>query len=192
VRLTEPGSREFPVSHARPERGCRPFTLKPQLPDDVRCARTGAAHVASRCFAAGIVVGIAHLLREGQHQLRLTIDSSEALEDTLRVVGALYDVTLEVSSDPATGDGADTGAGSADSSARRARGTRGGARRGRGNQAAGKRSSSRRSRNGKTGADGKVSTAAVRSWARENGYAVADRGRVPAELVTAYRNAQPA
>lgn len=128
--------------------------------------------------------------------MRLTIDSSEALEDTLRVVGALYDVRLEVSSDPATGGGADTGAGSADGSARGARGTRGGARRGRGNRAAGKRAPSRRSRNGQAGADagadGQVSTAAVRSWARENGYTVADRGRVPAELVTAYRNAQPA
>jgi hypothetical protein len=84
---------------------------------------------------------------KGSTGLKLTIDSAEALEDTVRVVGALYNVTLEVSPSAAPVT---------------------------------------------TGASGQVSTAAVRSWARDNGYAVADRGRVPAEVVTAYRNAQPA
>jgi len=34
-----------------------------------------------------------------------------------------------------------------------------------------------------------VDTVAVRAWARENGYDIKDRGRVPAELVAKYREA---
>jgi hypothetical protein len=34
-----------------------------------------------------------------------------------------------------------------------------------------------------------VDTAAVRTWARENGYDVKDRGRVPADLVAKYEEA---
>jgi hypothetical protein len=34
-----------------------------------------------------------------------------------------------------------------------------------------------------------VDTVAVRAWARDNGYDIKDRGRVPAELVTKYREA---
>jgi hypothetical protein len=32
-----------------------------------------------------------------------------------------------------------------------------------------------------------VDTVAVRAWARENGYEIKDRGRVPAELIARYR-----
>jgi hypothetical protein len=35
-----------------------------------------------------------------------------------------------------------------------------------------------------------VSNAEVRSWAREHGYMVAERGRLPAEVVQAYRAAR--
>ena len=34
-----------------------------------------------------------------------------------------------------------------------------------------------------------VDTVAVRTWARENGYEIKDRGRVPADLVSKYREA---
>jgi hypothetical protein len=34
-----------------------------------------------------------------------------------------------------------------------------------------------------------IDTVAARAWARENGYAVKERGRVPAELVAKYREA---
>jgi hypothetical protein len=34
-----------------------------------------------------------------------------------------------------------------------------------------------------------VDTVAVRAWARENGHDIKDRGRVPADLVTKYREA---
>ncbi|PPK93455.1 Lsr2 protein [Kineococcus xinjiangensis] len=33
-------------------------------------------------------------------------------------------------------------------------------------------------------------TGAVRAWARENGYTVSDRGRISAEIVKAYQDAQ--
>ena len=36
------------------------------------------------------------------------------------------------------------------------------------------------------------SNAEVRSWARQNGFTVSDRGRLPASVVTAYRNTQNA
>ncbi len=34
-----------------------------------------------------------------------------------------------------------------------------------------------------------VDTVAVRTWARENGYGIKDRGRVPADLVSKYQEA---
>lgn len=34
-----------------------------------------------------------------------------------------------------------------------------------------------------------IDTVAVRTWARENGYDIKDRGRVPADLVVKYREA---
>ncbi len=37
---------------------------------------------------------------------------------------------------------------------------------------------------------GASSNADVRSWARQNGFTVSDRGRLPASVVTAYRNAK--
>jgi hypothetical protein len=42
---------------------------------------------------------------------------------------------------------------------------------------------------GRTRAAAKADLADVRSWARENGYAVSDRGRVSAEVMNAYEGA---
>ena len=124
---------------------------------------------------------------KGSTRLKLTIDSDEALEDTLRVVGALYNVNLEVSSNPGTNTRAGQSTGNGTSTqARPRRASRGSARR-----RPGKRTRGAQAR-AATGAAGQVSTAEVRSWAREHGYTVADRGRVPAALLTAYRNAQSA
>jgi len=118
--------------------------------------------------------------------LKLTIDSSETLEDTLRVVGALYNVTLEVPVNGAKARRSAKKTGTSGSSRpARAAGARPQRRpvsrqpsnRGRGRQA----------RAGTRG-HGPVDAAAVRSWARENGYTVADRGRMPAEVLTAYKN----
>jgi hypothetical protein len=57
-------------------------------------------------------------------------------------------------------------------SARKVRGSRSG---GRGNGRRGRRRS-----------DGKPSPGDIRTWARENGYSLSDRGRVPAEVRDAY------
>jgi hypothetical protein len=40
-----------------------------------------------------------------------------------------------------------------------------------------------------TRASSDVDLAAVRRWARENGHTVSDRGRVPATIIDAYKNA---
>ncbi|WP_345713807.1 Lsr2 family DNA-binding protein, partial [Kineococcus glutinatus] len=41
-------------------------------------------------------------------------------------------------------------------------------------------------------AGGAPDSGAVRAWARENGYTVSDRGRISAEIVKAYEDAQQA
>jgi Lsr2 len=114
--------------------------------------------------------------------LKVTIDSSEPLTDTLRVVGALYNVTLEVAGDAESVTSPSDTAGKASSPAvakprtGRARAPR-------------KSTTGRRARSGASKA-GSASTSTVRAWARENGYAIADRGRVPAEVVAAYRKSR--
>ena len=111
--------------------------------------------------------------------VKISIDSNEPLEDVLRVVGAAYDVTLSVA--PAEITEGKT----ARSERSRGRSPRPGqARRATRNSSNG---SNGRSRSAKDRA--KVSNAELRSWARENGQTVNDRGRVPAAVIAAYRQA---
>ncbi|MFL6133409.1 MAG: histone-like nucleoid-structuring protein Lsr2 [Nocardioidaceae bacterium] len=49
----------------------------------------------------------------------------------------------------------------------------------------------RKSRNGTGARSGAASNAEVRSWARQTGLTVSDRGRVPASVLTAYLVAHP-
>ena len=112
--------------------------------------------------------------------MKVTIDSSEPLDDALRVLGALYDVTLVVSPSMADsfGDAAEkTPAKPVTAGSRPSR--RGAAKeralrtpKGRGGRARGKVAP--------------VGTAELRTWARDNGYAVSDRGRVAASVAQAY------
>jgi len=113
--------------------------------------------------------------------LKLTLDSSEPLEDAMRVVGALYGVTLTISGDgeraskpaqnkkatrrPSAARKARVAAPTADAKAEGA-----------------KRKTASRSA-------GLPGNAEVRSWAREQGMTVSDRGRVPASVMMAYRKA---
>jgi hypothetical protein len=106
--------------------------------------------------------------------LKISIESSEPLDDVLRVVGALYDVTLTATPVGAPADG---------SSATTARGPRSGRSRA---ATAPSRNGRRRSRTRVT----KVSNAELRAWARDNGHTVSDRGRIPASVAQAYRDAQ--
>lgn len=111
--------------------------------------------------------------------MRLTVDSNEPLEDAIRVVGSLYGVTLMVSE-----DGREAGQPTrrstpdkpppSDQRRRRARVSK---------------ASSRKSATAAAGADGAASNADIRSWARHRGLAVNGRGRVPASVMTAYRQA---
>ena len=65
-------------------------------------------------------------------------------------------------------------------------GSRGGGRQQRGGGSSGSSSSSRRSGSG-SGSSGDAT--AIREWARENGYEVSERGRISAEIRTAYEAA---
>ncbi len=97
--------------------------------------------------------------------MHLTIDSDQQLDDVLRVVGAMFNVTLQVQ--PAAPDEA----GSA-SAARPGRARSG--------------SGGRRARAGRARRE---STADIRTWAAANGHEVASRGRIPTSVVSAYRAA---
>lgn len=103
--------------------------------------------------------------------MQLTIDSTEPLDRILQVIGALYGVQLAVADPPAPVLSGTPARGRRDS--RRATKSVGPA------APAGSR------RGGGRGAAGPDATA-VRQWARENGYQVSDRGRIPAALRTAY------
>jgi Lsr2 len=120
--------------------------------------------------------------------LKITLDSSEPLEDAIRVVGALYGVTLVVFSDEQDGTKPAKEAAkpvrktamarkraTAVKSTRTRRPTKTDGRRAK--DAAARRSA------------GSPSNAEVRSWARQNGLTVSDRGRVPAAVLAAYRRA---
>lgn len=112
--------------------------------------------------------------------LRLTVDSSEPLEDAIRVLGALYGVTLVVSNE---GPGAPTSTQQLKPRAKRVA-TKPQTRAG----VAG--TEAKRSRRGASARSaGTASNAEVRSWARHAGLAVSDRGRLPASVMTAYRSA---
>ena len=106
--------------------------------------------------------------------MKLTVDSNEPLEDAMRVLGALYGVTLVVSREvpdarrPAQKSGVTSK----------------------------KRSPARKPRAGASAVDadagesaGSPSNAEVRAWARRTGLSVSDRGRVPASVLKEYRNA---
>ena len=92
--------------------------------------------------------------------MQITIDSAEPLDRVLPLINAMYGVDLSVPVQPA-----------AAAPARRTRSTRTSQGSGRRNKRA------------------EVKASAVREWARDNGHQVSDRGRVPAQLVEAYRAA---
>ena len=109
--------------------------------------------------------------------LRISIDSTESLEEVIRVVGAAYNVTLtvsttsEASTEAATASTPQEGGGSRVATTKSARAER-----------------KRRGRPAQQGA--KVSNEVLRSWARENGHTISDRGRIPKAVVAAHRDAQ--
>jgi hypothetical protein len=101
--------------------------------------------------------------------VKLTIDSSESLADALRVLGAVYDVTLTVSEKGAVAS-TRSAAGSGASAPAKVR-----LGKGRKNHAASSATS--------------ASNVEIRSWALQNGMTVSNRGRLPGRVVSAYRDA---
>ena len=109
--------------------------------------------------------------------MRISIDSTDSLDDVIRVVEAAYNVTLTVSTTKegsATAPPAMSPKGGAGSRAATAKGAQA--------------KSNRRGRPAQHVA--KVSNEVLRSWARENGHTVSDRGRIPKAVVAAHRDAQ--
>jgi hypothetical protein len=100
--------------------------------------------------------------------VKVTIDSNESLSDALRVLGAMYDVTVTVAEDEtAASTPVDSNPAPA---SRRVRG--------------------RKPKKGLAGkAKASVTNLEIRSWALENGMTVSNRGRLPAQVVAAYRDA---
>lgn len=114
--------------------------------------------------------------------LKLTVDSTESLDDALRVVGALYGVTLVVSE-----EGRNTSNPTPRRTTKPKKTSVGTSPRSR---AAVADTGSGRSRTRKAAASAEApSNVEVRSWARKTGLSVSDRGRVPASVMAAYRSA---
>lgn len=106
--------------------------------------------------------------------LQISIDSTEPLGDVMRVIGALYNVTLTVTTAP------NEAAKPASATTRQGRG-RNNAARSKNTRVGGGRPATRRAN---------VSTGEVRSWARENSHPVSDRGPISAAVLAAYHEAR--
>jgi hypothetical protein len=100
----------------------------------------------------------------------------------MRVLGALYGVTLVVSN-------GDQSPGRSAKQQKAGRNGRVPARSARAGEAAIGAVTSARKRTDSRRASGSPTNSEIRSWARESGLAVSDRGRVPASVISAYREA---
>lgn len=123
--------------------------------------------------------------------MKITLDSTEPLEDAIRVLGAMYGVQLMVSTDQNGVRRTETDSGSESIPADKAAQRQGRSRsRGRRPAAGGgaPRSAKAEARSVASPA-GRPSNAQVRTWARENGMAVSDRGRLAGSVIAAYRTA---
>lgn len=112
--------------------------------------------------------------------MKVTIDSSEPLSDALRLVGALYNVSLaRVDEDPAAVN------------AKTARVSRRSSANGNGSgRKTAKKPTTRTGANNraarKRGASPTASTSEIRQWAKDTGQAVSSRGTLPAAVKAAY------
>jgi hypothetical protein len=112
--------------------------------------------------------------------MQLTIDSTEPLDHVLRVVESLYGVQLSATAKAPAVKGARSAGGSAKPEPRRSDAARDSAK----PSAPTKRSTSRNA--------AKTDPAIIRNWARANGHAIRDRGRVPATILAAYKSSAKA
>jgi len=128
--------------------------------------------------------------------VKLTLDSTEPLKDAMRVVGALYGVTLAVSAEEAAEPPSTekkTPAAKRRKPAQRRTPT---GKTGTAMTAVGADASPENLEEAKTtparspGPDAAPNNAEVRSWARQSGLVINDRGRIPASVITAYQDSQ--
>jgi hypothetical protein len=116
--------------------------------------------------------------------LKVTIDSTEPLADALRVVGALYNVTVtQVDEAPALG----TPTGSARTSRRARAASNGSSRRTATRKATGRSEAPTAKRSSLKAAA--ASTSDIRKWALTHGHAVSSQGPLPAAVKIAYAEA---
>lgn len=115
--------------------------------------------------------------------MKITIDSTEPLEDALRMLGALYNVAL-IQSEPAPPPASTAAASNRTRSSGASAEVRG-ATQAQPRPAALPRTARRRPR---TTAAPKTSE--VRAWALSNGHHVSDRGPIPASVGAEYARAQ--
>jgi hypothetical protein len=125
---------------------------------------------------------------EGCTTLKVTIDSNDPLPEALRVLGAMYNVTLVVDSTTSMApdavrptNGEEPSRRTAKKAARNGRAPKGSTpKEGRAAAAGGARRSA-----------GNGTAPEPRSWARAQGYQVGKRGRMSAAVLDAYREAHP-
>ena len=117
--------------------------------------------------------------------MKVTIDSAEPLADALRVVGALYNVTL-----------AEIGEGTQPGSSKDSPNTPGGSARANGKPSRrttaskpGRRAAARPRQSAIKATS--VSASDIRAWALAHGHTVSDRGTLPAVIKAAYAEAHP-
>jgi hypothetical protein len=113
--------------------------------------------------------------------VKVTIDSTEPLADAIRVIGALYNVTLaQVDEPPVPGTRAD----SAKPARRPTATTNGSSRRGATKGSTRRKDAVKPTRSSREAAA--ASTADIRQWALDHGHAVSSRGTLPASVKAAY------
>ena len=110
--------------------------------------------------------------------MKVTIDSSEPLDDALRVLGAVYNVQLAV-----------TGPLLATIDTALPRATKAAAATNKPVAAASGTTRGRHTRNTAPPSGKNPSSKELRAWAQANGHHVSGRGRVPSPLMDAYRSA---
>jgi hypothetical protein len=163
--------------------------MDPAVDSDIRTTPMGPRRsFACSVTSSGGMAAASRTCRKAT-ALKLTLDSSEPLEDAVRVLGALYGVTLVVSShqhDPSEPD--TNGARKPSNGPKAARRKPAAARKARPAASTNARSASSK-RGSSPRSAGSPSNAEVRSWARQHGFTVSDRGRLPASVLAAYRNA---
>ena len=113
--------------------------------------------------------------------LKLSIDFTDPLEDAIRVLGAMYNVTLVT---PSNNTAKKVSAKRVPTMA-----TKRGGNAGTGSRTSQKTSGETPAIESTQNAAGRASTAELRSWAREHGFTVSDRGRIPATISAAYNQA---